>query len=133
MDSSRPRQNPLFPGANRPNRPYFHQEKKVGKNDEKQEQEDPRNRSKKTVIKMYQNFISKMNKKGYKVNYSIERFLELAKNYDDKSIFETEGGCKRSLLELEAKGIVNNLRRPSNPKVRLDFMAEWADSKKRFL
>ena len=43
--------------------------------------------------------------------------------YDGKSIFETSGG-----LELETKSIVNNLRRPDNPKVNLDFVAKRIDS-----
>lgn len=69
-----------------------------------------------------------MNKKGYEVNISEDRFIELSTNpqtgeFDEKSIFETEGG-----LELEAKGMVNNLRRPENPKVDLDFVAERAGS-----
>ena len=68
--------------------------------------------------------MSKMKKKGYEVNISEDRFLELSTNpqtgqYDEKSIFETERG-----LELEANGMVNNLRRPDNPKVDLDFVAE---------
>ena len=45
-----------------------------------------------------------MKKKGYEVNISEDRFLELSTNpqtgqYDEKSIFETEGGD----LELEVK------------------------------
>jgi len=69
-----------------------------------------------------------MNKKGYEVNISEDRFLELSTNpqtgkFDQKSIFETEGG-----LELEAKGIIKNLRRPENPKVDLDFVAERVGS-----
>ena len=72
--------------------------------------------------------MSKMKKKGYEVNISEDRFLELSTNpqtgqYDEKSIFETKGG-----LELEANGMVNNLRRPDNPKVDLDFVAERVGS-----
>ena len=72
--------------------------------------------------------MSKMKKKGYEVNISEDRFIELSTNpqtgkFDDKSIFETEGS-----LELEAKGIVNNLRRPDNPKVDLDSVAERVGS-----
>ena len=42
-------------------------------------------------------YMSKMKKKGYEVNISEDRFLELSTNpqtgqYDEKSIFETEGG-----------------------------------------
>ena len=76
----------------------------------------------------YFNQAQKKKKKGYEVNISEDRFLELSTNpqtgqYDEKSIFETEGG-----LELEAKGMVNNLRRPDNPKVDLDFVAERVGS-----
>ena len=94
----------------------------------KKKKKNSRQVSKKRVIQAYQDFISKMNKKGYEVNISEDRFLELSTNpqtgeFDEKSISETEGG-----LELEAKGMVNNLRRPENPKVDLDFVAERAGS-----
>ena len=84
--------------------------------------------SKKRVIQAYQDFMSKMKKKGYEVNIFEDRFLELSTNpqtgkFDEKSIFETEGG-----LELEANGTVKNLRRPDNPKVDLDFVAERVGS-----
>lgn len=90
----------------------------------KKKKKNPLQVSKKRVIEAYQNFMSKMKDKGYNINIAEERFLELSTNsqtgqYDEKSIFETEGG-----LELEAKGMVDNLRRPDNPKVDLDFMAE---------
>lgn len=67
-----------------------------------------------------------MNKKGYKVNISEDRFVELCKTphtdkFEKKAIFETKRG-----LESELKGIINNLRRPENPKVNLDFVAERA-------
>ena len=69
-----------------------------------------------------------MNDKRYQGNISEDRFLELSTNpqtgkFDEKSIFETEGG-----LELEANGMVNNLRHPNNPKVDLDFVAERVGS-----
>ena len=69
-----------------------------------------------------------MKKKGYEVNIAEDRFLKRSTNlqtgkFDEKSIFETEGG-----LELEANGMVNNLRRPDNPKVDLDFVAERVGS-----
>ena len=72
--------------------------------------------------------MSKMKKKGYEVNIAEDRFIELSTNpqtgkFDEKSIFETEGG-----LELEAKGMIDNLRRPDNPKVDLDFVAERVGS-----
>jgi hypothetical protein len=72
--------------------------------------------------------MSKMKKKGYEVNISEDRFLELSTNpqigkFDENSIFETKRG-----LELEANGMVNNLRRLDNPKVDLDFLAERVDS-----
>nr|WPV76403.1 hypothetical protein [Naviculales sp.] len=99
---------------------YFNQAQKKKKNS--------RQVSKKRVIKAYQDFMSKMKKKGYEVNISEDRFLELSTNpqtgkFDEKSIFETEGG-----LELEANGTVNNLCRPDNPKVDLDFVAERVGS-----
>lgn len=72
--------------------------------------------------------MSKITKKGYEVNVSEDRFLELSTNsqtgkFNKKSIFETQGS-----LELEANGIVKNLRRPDNPKVDLDFVAESVGS-----
>lgn len=84
--------------------------------------------SKEEVVEAYKDFMSKMRKKGYKIHISENRFLELSTNpqtgdFDEKSIFETEGG-----LELEANGMVTNLRRPENPQVRLDFVAERVDS-----
>jgi hypothetical protein len=96
---------------------YFNQAQKKKKKNSRQV-------SKKRVIEVYQDFMSKMKKKGYEVNISEDRFLELSTNpqtgkFDEKSIFETEGG-----LELEAKGMVKNLRRPDNPKVDLDFVAD---------
>ena len=98
---------------------YFSQAQK-----QKKRKKNSRQVNKKRVIEAYQDFMSKMKKKGYEVNISEDRFLELSTNpqtgqYDEKSIFETEGG-----LELEAKGMVNNLRRLDNPKVNLDFVAE---------
>lgn len=84
--------------------------------------------SKETVIQAYQAFMLKMKKKGYEVNISEDRFIELSKNtqtgkFDEKSIFDAEGG-----LELEIKGMVHNLRRPDNSKVDLDFVAERVGS-----
>jgi hypothetical protein len=73
--------------------------------------------------------MSKMKKKGYEVNISEDRFLELATNpqtgkFDQKSIYRsTDGG-----LQLEVTGVVKNLRRPDNPKVDLDFVAQRASS-----
>ena len=101
---------------------YFNQAQK------KKKKKNSRQVNKKIVIEAYQDFMSKMKKKGYEINIPEERFLELSTNpqtgqYDKKSIFETEGG-----LELEAKGMVNNLRRPDNPKVDLDFVAERVSS-----
>lgn len=74
--------------------------------------------------------MAKLKKENYSVNFSEERFLELAKNpqtgkFDEKSIFETTGG-----LKLEAKGVIRNLRGPENRKVDLDFMAERVGSGK---
>ena len=72
--------------------------------------------------------MSKTKKKVYEVNISEDRFLELSTNpqtgkFDEKSIFKTEEG-----LELEANGMVKNLRRPDNPKVDLDFVVERVGS-----
>ena len=79
--------------------------------------------SKERVIEAYQNFISEMNYKGYQENISEDRFLELSTNpqtgvFDEKSIFEAEGG-----LQGEVEGLYSNLRRTNNPKVDLDFEA----------
>eukprot|EP00980_Cylindrotheca_fusiformis_P030299 scaffold24649_cov2193-Cylindrotheca_fusiformis.AAC.3 len=64
-----------------------------------------------------------MNDKGYQGNISEDRFLELSTNpqtgvFDEKSIFEAEGG-----LQGEVEGLYSNLRRTNNPKVDLDFEA----------
>jgi len=64
-----------------------------------------------------------MNDKGYEVNISEDRFIQLSKNpqtgkFDKKSIFEAEGG-----LQAEVQGLYSNLRRTRNPKVDLDFEA----------
>jgi hypothetical protein len=71
-----------------------------------------------------------MTDKGYDVNISEDRFLELSRNpqtgkFDEKSIFEAEGG-----LQGEAQGIYKNLRRPENLDVDLDFQAELVESGK---
>jgi len=77
--------------------------------------------SEKTVIEAYQNFISQMSDKGYEVNISEDRFLELSRNpqtsaIDEKSLIEAKGG-----LQGEAQGMYTNIRRPSNKAVDLDF------------
>ena len=105
---------------------YYYQSKKKKKKKNNNSQQV----SKKRVIEAYQNFISQMSDKGYEVNISEDRFLELSRNlqtdqFDEKSIFETEGG-----LEAEVKGLFKNLRRPENPDVDLDFQAELVDSGK---
>ena len=101
---------------------YFNQPQK------KKKKKNSRHVSKEQVIQAYQDFMSKMKKKGYKVNIAEDRFIELSTNpqtgkFDEKSIFETVGG-----LELEAKGMIDNLHRPDNPKVDLDFVAERVGS-----
>ena len=79
--------------------------------------------SEERVIEAYQNFILEMNDKGYQANISEDRFLKLSTNpqtgvFDEKSIFEAEGG-----LQGEVEGLYSNLRRTNNPKVDLDFEA----------
>lgn len=66
-----------------------------------------------------------MKEKGYNINVSKERFLELAINpetgiIEEKSIFEVEGG-----LQFEAQGMIKS---PENRAVNLDFVAEFTDS-----
>lgn len=117
-DDSNPFNKKLPNQCQNPN--YFNQKKK----------KNSRHVNKERVIQAYQNFMSKMKKKSYELSISEDRFIELSTNpqtgkFDEKSIFETEGG-----LELEAKGMVNNLRRPDNPKVDLDFVAERVGSGK---
>jgi len=101
---------------------YFNQVQK------KKKKKNYRHVSRERVIQAYQDFMSRINKKGYKVYISEDRFIELSRNpqtgqFDEKSIFEAKGG-----LELEAKGVVKNLRRPDNPKVDLDFACERVSS-----
>jgi hypothetical protein len=79
--------------------------------------------SEQKVIEAYQNFISEMKNKGYDINISEDKFIELCKNpqtgkFDKKSIFEVEGG-----LQGEVEGLYSNLRRTRNTKVDLDFEA----------
>ena len=64
-----------------------------------------------------------MNNKGYQVNISEDRFLELSANsqtgvFDEKSIFEVEGG-----LQVEVEDLYSNLRCTNNPKIDIDFEA----------
>lgn len=77
------------------------------------------------VVEAYQNFIKEMNEKGYDIDISEERFLELCRNpqtnkFDKKSIFEVEGN-----LQVEVEGnLYINLQRTRNPNVDLDFEAK---------
>ena len=84
--------------------------------------------SKERVLEIYEDFLSRMGDKGYKINVSEDRFLELARDphrgtYTNNSVFEAKGG-----LELEANGTVTNLRRPENRQVDLDFVSEYVSS-----
>lgn len=86
--------------------------------------------SKKRVLQAYQDFLAKMKTKGYTTHISEDRFLELCINpqtncFDEKSLFETTGD-----LQFELSGQIKNLRRPNNPAVDLDFVAEWTSSDK---
>jgi hypothetical protein len=90
------------------------------------------------VIKTYEKFLNDMEAKGYEnIDISQERFCDLCKNrqtgyWDEKSVTETIGGLQREL-----NGTIKNLRRPENPKIDLDFVAErvatgetiWVDLK----
>lgn len=92
-------------------------------NNKKKKKKNSTQVSEERVIEAYQNFISEMNDKGYQGNISEDRFLELSTNpqtggFDEKSIFEAEGG-----LQGEVEGLYSNLRRTNNPKVDLDFEA----------
>lgn len=78
------------------------------------------------MIEAYQTFISEMNDRTCQINISEDRFVKLSKNpqtgkFDEKSIFEAEGG-----LQGEIDGLYSNLQRPNNPKVDLDFQATSA-------
>lgn len=73
------------------------------------------------IKKEYETFIEKMSEKGYKLECSLERFSDLSTNpqtgnIDAKSLIEAKGG-----LQGEAQGMFNNIRRPSNKNVDLDF------------
>lgn len=78
------RQNTKSPNqCQNPN--YFNQPQKKKKNS--------RHVSNEQVIQAYQDFISKIKKKGYEVNVAEDRFIELPTNpqtgkFDEKSIFE---------------------------------------------
>nr|QUS63749.1 hypothetical protein [Haslea silbo] len=92
-------------------------------NNKKKKKKNSTQVSEERVIEAYQNFISEINDKGYQGNISEDRFLELSTNpqtglFDEKSIFEAEGG-----LQGEVEGLYSNLRRTNNPKVDLDFEA----------
>ena len=98
------------------------------KKTKKRKRKNSRAVSRTRVNEAYQDFISEMNKKGYKVNISEDRFAELSVNpqtreFDEQSISEAYG-----TLELELKNMIKNLRRTKNPKVDLDFMAERVGS-----
>ena len=92
-------------------------------NSSKKKKKKSRQVTEKRLIQAYQDFVSNMKKKGYEIHFSEDRFRELSTNpqsnvCDEKSIYEAQGG-----LELEAKGIVKNLRRP-NRQIDLDFVGE---------
>lgn len=77
--------------------------------------------------KEYETFIRKMRDKGYYIECSQERFNELSTNseknkIDEKSMIEAKGG-----LQGEAEGMYENLRRPSNKAVNLDFEIDSVD------
>ena len=69
--------------------------------------------------------------KKYNFSISENRFLELCTNpsnglYDQKSIEKA-----METLELEAQRLINNLQRPKNRAVDLDFTVELNSSGKR--
>jgi hypothetical protein len=69
----------------------------------------------------YKTFMASMKQKGLEVNCSQKRFNNLCVNpqtgnIDEKSLIEAKGG-----LQGEAQGLYQNLRRPSNQEVNLDF------------
>jgi hypothetical protein len=91
---------------------------------------ESKNLKKTQILQEHQDFLARMRKKGYTEDISAERFLELCENpqtktFDNKSLSETTGG-----LQFELSGQIKNLRRPENPKVDLDFMAEQTSSGK---
>jgi hypothetical protein len=49
-------------------------------NQKKKKKKNSQQVSEQKVIERYQNFISEMNDKGYEVNISEDRFIELSKN-----------------------------------------------------
>ena len=80
--------------------------------------------SKERVLEAYDEFIKKMKDKNLSHKVSKERFCDLCINsqtrcFDEKSIFEVQGG-----LQLEAQGIISNLRRIKNSNAELDFKCE---------
>jgi len=71
----------------------------------------------------YKMFMEDMAQKGIEVNCNQQRFNDLSVNQetgaiDAKSIIEAKGG-----MQVEGQRMYNNLRRPTNPDVRLDFQA----------
>jgi hypothetical protein len=100
--------NPRFKSSDQCQNPnYFNQGQK------KKNKKNSRQVSKKRVIEAYQDFMSKMKKKkGYEVNISEDRFLELSTNsqtgkFDEKSIFETEGGLELEAIFIDHKGMID--------------------------
>ena len=81
--------------------------------------------------KEYTMFMEDMSQKGIEVECDQQRFNDLSVNQetgaiDEKSIFEAKGG-----LQGEGQKMYNNLSRPANPDVRLDFEATDIKTGKR--
>jgi len=107
------------------------QDREVGRQTSKQskskrkrkKKSNSRDVSKEITIQAYKDFMLEMSRKGFKVDFSLDRFLELAINpqtgkFDEGSIYEAKGG-----LQGEAEGMYKDLRRTSNKAVDLDFEA----------
>jgi len=86
--------------------------------------------SKERVLKAHDEFIKKIKDKNLLYKVSKERFCDLYINlqtvyFDEKSIFEVQGG-----LQLEAQGLISNLRRIKSSNAELDFKCELVKTQK---
>jgi len=95
----------------------------TGLNARRGNRDDPCPASEFNMEKEYTMFMEDMSQKGIELECDQQRFNDLSVNQetgtiDEKFIFEAKGG-----LQGEGQKIYENLRRPANPDVRLDFEA----------
>lgn len=71
----------------------------------------------------FETFKADMANKNVKINCSQQRFNDLAVNQETNAIDFISIVEAKGALQAEGQGLLTNIRRPSNPDVRLDFEA----------